>query len=48
MNYLGKIPNTLSTAKKFKVKIIEVFNHYLACLKLINPSVHQFREGFTI
>jgi hypothetical protein len=29
-------------------KIREVLNHYLAYLKIINPSIHQIREGFII
>jgi hypothetical protein len=29
-------------------KIREVLNHYLAYLKIINPSIHQIWEGFII
>jgi hypothetical protein len=28
-------------------KIIEILNHFLICLKIVNPSVHQIKEGFT-
>jgi hypothetical protein len=29
-------------------KIREVLNHSLICLKIVNPSVHQIKEGFDI
>jgi hypothetical protein len=45
LNKEGKNSYTLRLGLR---KIREVLNHYLACLKIINPSVHQIREGFTI
>jgi hypothetical protein len=29
-------------------KIREVLNHSLICLKMLYPSVHQIKAGFTI
>jgi hypothetical protein len=29
-------------------KFREILNHFLTCLKLINPSVHQVKVEFTI
>jgi hypothetical protein len=73
VNYLGKLQNPLSIAKKLKfgfnycfgqklnnrrkisyivrlrlIKIREVLNHSLICLKIVNSSVHPIKVGFTI
>jgi hypothetical protein len=45
MNKEGKNSYTFRLGLR---KIREVLNHSLACLKIIHPSVHQIKEGFTI
>jgi hypothetical protein len=45
LNEIGKNSYTIRLGlRKFR----EVLNHFLTCLKIINPSVHSIKVGFAL